>query len=211
MADDVEEREDASPGASDDGLAEDREIAPAGRAGVGHGRHAAAKRQVVGINAALARIRIALAGAGEDVHVDIDEPGRHVKALHVHGLERRRRVDARGHGGDLAVADGDVTDLVDLVPGIDDVPAAQQQIILLPGHARCPRAHNRRSGATDFSASGSDLEYDRAGVMLSPTISCGLSSPLSRFRRPAMECRVASARLRAGVLDSGTRDIPSLR
>ena len=133
VADDVEEREDTSPGASDDGLAEDREITPAGRAGVGHGGDAAAQRHVVGIHAALAGIGIAFAGAGEDVHVDIDESGSDVKTLHVDGLVGRRRVDAGGHGRDLAVADGDIADLVDLVLGIDDVASLQQEVILLPG------------------------------------------------------------------------------
>ena len=133
VAHDVKKCKDPSPGASNDGLAEDRKITPAGGAGVGHGGDTAAQRHVIGIHAALARIGIAFAGAGEDVHVNIDEPRSDVKALDVDGLVGRRRVNVRGYGRDLAVANGDITDLIDLVLGIDDVPPLEQEVILLTG------------------------------------------------------------------------------
>ena len=63
------------------------EVAPAGAAGVGHGRHARTEREAVGIDAVVAGIRPPLARAGEDVHVDVDQARRHVEALHVHGLQ----------------------------------------------------------------------------------------------------------------------------
>ena len=47
------------------------------------------------------------------------------------------------HGRDLAVADGHVADRVDLVPGVDDVAAAEQQVVRWLGVVR--RASSRTS------------------------------------------------------------------
>ena len=117
IADDVQEREDAGPRAVDDPRLEVLEVAPAGAAGVGHGRDARAEREAVGIDAVVARVRTPFAGAGEDVHVDVDKPGRDVQPRDVHGLECLGRVDLRRDGGDLAAADGHVGDRVDLFLG----------------------------------------------------------------------------------------------
>ena len=99
----------------DDPRLEVLEVPPARAAGVGHGRHARAEREAVGIDAVVAGVRPPLAGPGEDVHVDVDQSRRHVQARDVDGLEGASRVDLRRHGGDLAAADGHVADGVDLV------------------------------------------------------------------------------------------------
>jgi hypothetical protein len=64
------------------------------------------------------------------VGVDVDEAGGDVEAGDVDDLEGLGRVDAGGDGGHLAARDGDVAHGVDPVPGIDDVPAAQQDVVL---------------------------------------------------------------------------------
>ena len=51
-----------------------------GATGVGHGRYARSDREAVGIDAAVAGIRPALAGAGVDVHVDVHESRGYVQA-----------------------------------------------------------------------------------------------------------------------------------
>ena len=56
------------------------EVAPAGAAGVGHGRDARAEREAVGIDAVVARVGPPLAGAGEDVHMDVDQSRRDVQS-----------------------------------------------------------------------------------------------------------------------------------
>ena len=67
VADDVEEGEDAGLRAVDDALLEVLEVAPARAAGVRHRRHADAEGEAVRVDAVVARIRAALAGAGVDV------------------------------------------------------------------------------------------------------------------------------------------------
>ncbi len=145
MAHDVEEREDAGPGASDDGLAEDLEVTPAGGAGVGHGGHAGAQREVVGIDAVLARVGIAFAGAGENVHVDIDEPGVTYRPLTSTVLKAVAGSILGATAAILRSRMATIADRTDLVPGIDDVAPSQQEVILLAGHARCPQATARDS------------------------------------------------------------------
>jgi hypothetical protein len=148
VAHDVQEREHPRLAAVHHQALELLEVAPPGTAGVGHRRHAGAERERVRGDAAVACIGIALAGAGEDVDVDIDQPRRHVQAGNVHGLQRRRRVDLRRDCCDLSVADGHVADRAHLVPGVDDVAAAQEEIVLLRS-GRCARdeqADNDRQG-----------------------------------------------------------------
>ncbi len=130
VAHDVEEREDAGPRTVDDQPLEVVEVAPAGAAGVGDGRHARPQGEAVGIDAVVARVRPPLAGPREDVDVDVNQSGSDVQPVQFHGLERQGGVDLRAHGGDLAGADGHVAVAVDLVAGIDDVSAAEQEIIL---------------------------------------------------------------------------------
>ena len=88
-----------------------------------------AKREAVGIQAAVARIGISLAGSGEDVHVDIDQARRDVETGDVDYFESFGGIDSRSDSRDLAVADGDVAHGVDVVLGVDDAAALQKQII----------------------------------------------------------------------------------
>ena len=64
--------------AVDDPRLEILEVPPAGAAGVGHGRDARAEREAIGIDAVVAGVGPPLAGAGEDVHVDVDQARRDV-------------------------------------------------------------------------------------------------------------------------------------
>ena len=91
VADDVEEREHARLRAGDDPIVEVLEVAPAGAAGVGDGRHAGAEREAVGIDAVVARVGPSFAGARVDVRVDVHQARRHVQAGRVDGPGARRR------------------------------------------------------------------------------------------------------------------------
>src|SRR5262249_55399364 len=70
---------------------------------------------------------------GEDVHMNIDKSRRHVKSADVHRLQSARRVNPGLDSRDLAASNGDISDRVDLVFGVDDVPATQQQVVFLLG------------------------------------------------------------------------------
>ena len=130
VADDVEERQHARLGAVDDAVLERVEIAPARAARIGDRGHAHAKREAVGIDAVVAGVGVALAGAGEHVHVNIDQPRRHVQPADVDRLEGLGGVDRLGDLGDLAVEHGHVAHRADVVLGVDQMSAAQQQVVL---------------------------------------------------------------------------------
>jgi hypothetical protein len=140
---DVQEREHASSRTRDHGLLESREVPPATGAGISHGCVARAKCEVIRIDAALAGVPVALTGTGENVDVDIDEARGHEQALDINGLERQRRIDPRSHVRDLAVANGDASNLAELVLGIDDMPSAQEQIVFLLS-TRAPRQQQEK-------------------------------------------------------------------
>ena len=107
------------------------EVAPARAAGVGHGRHPDAQREAVGVEAVVARVRALLARAREDVNVDVDEARASRR-----GRETSTTLNASAgsifaaHGGDLPARDGHVAHGAEAVLGVDDVPAAQQQVVL---------------------------------------------------------------------------------
>ena len=73
VADDVEEGEHAGARAIDDARLEVLEVPPAGAARVGDRGDADAEREAVGIDAVVAGVRAALAGAGVDVGVNVDQ------------------------------------------------------------------------------------------------------------------------------------------
>ena len=127
VADDVEEREHARLGAIDDAVLEILEIAPAGAAGIGDGRHADAEGVAVRVEAVIAGVRAALAGAGVDVGVDVDQAGSHVEAGDVDHFESGGRIQMGGDGGDGAILDGNIADGADVVLRIDDVSALEEQ------------------------------------------------------------------------------------
>jgi hypothetical protein len=65
------------------------------------------------------------------VGVDVDQAGRDVEPGDVDGLQRLRGRDVgrdRPHG---PVLDGHVADGIDVVPGIDDVAALEEQVVVL--------------------------------------------------------------------------------
>ena len=68
-------------------------------------------------------------GAGVHMHVNIHQAGRDVEARDVHDLGGLCGIDIARDRGDAAVLDGDVHDCVNVVPGIDDVAALEQQIV----------------------------------------------------------------------------------
>ena len=65
-----------------------------------------------------------MAKSGEDVHVDVDEPGREIEAGDINrffaGTGGNRWLD----GGDLAIANGYITFRVDVVFRVDDLAIA---------------------------------------------------------------------------------------
>ena len=74
-----------------------------------------------------------------DVGVRVDHAGKHQPPTNVDGLLGGGRQDVFLHGGDLAVADGDVHHAVDAGRGTNDVSAAKQQIIgFVVGHGWSP-------------------------------------------------------------------------
>ena len=73
VADDVEEREHARLRAADHPIVEVLEVAPSGTAGIGDRRDAGPEREPVGIDAVVARVGSAFAGARVDVRVDVHQ------------------------------------------------------------------------------------------------------------------------------------------
>src|SRR5207302_1544559 len=128
-ADDVEHGEYTGLGTVDDLVAEFAEVAPAGAAGVDDSGHAAAKGEAIGADAIFADIFAAHA-AGEDVHVHVDQSRTDIEAGNVDGFARLRAGNVGCDSRDLALGDGYIPDRVEIVPGVDDVAALEQQIIL---------------------------------------------------------------------------------
>ena len=64
------------------------------------------------------------------MHVDIDQPGRDVQAADVNHLRGSGRIDAVGDRCDTPFLDSDILRLIDLVLGVDQVTALEQQVIL---------------------------------------------------------------------------------
>ena len=83
-------------------------------------------------------------------------PGVDVQARDVDRLQRVGGIQIRGDGGDLAAGDRHVAHGADLVARIDDVAAAQQQIVLRlrPGWRRLLRDAQRpaEAGSDDRDA-----------------------------------------------------------
>src|SRR5205823_5493798 len=103
--------------------------------GVDHGGHAGAKTECVGLHAVVAGPGVADARGVEQMRVDVHQTGRDVEAAGVDDLAGARRIDGGGDFGDLAGLNGHVAERVDVVSGIDDVSAFEQQVILGEGRA----------------------------------------------------------------------------
>ena len=129
-AHDVEEGEHARLLVVDDAGLEVFEVAPSGRAGVGHGGDARAQREAVRLESPRAAGVGVLHQARIDVDVDIDQARRDVKAGGVHGLDGARCRDVGGDGGDFAVLDRDVAHGAELVLAVDDVAALDEQVVV---------------------------------------------------------------------------------
>ncbi len=136
-ADDVEHRQHAGPGAVDDAVLEILEVAPAGAAGIDHGGDPGAESEAVRRYREVAGIGALLAGAVIDMDMHVDQAWHDIQALHVDGLDRVLGREILRHPGDLAVLDGDVHHRVKIVPGVQDMAAAQEQVVGRKGRRLC--------------------------------------------------------------------------
>ena len=130
-AGDVEHGEHAGARALDDGAAELGKLAPAGRAGIDHGRHPGPEAEVIRIETRLAAISAAGAVSGEDMSVDVDQAWRHIQTRCVDHLAGFRGGNIRANRCYSARFNCDVADGVDVVLRIDDMAAFQKQVVLL--------------------------------------------------------------------------------
>jgi len=71
----------------------------------------------------------------EQMRVDVHQAGCDIEAAGVDGFASARGIDGGGDFGDLAGLNGHVAERVDVVSGIDDVSALEQQVILREGRA----------------------------------------------------------------------------
>ena len=141
VAHDVEEGQHPRLRARDDAVLEVLEVPPARAARVHRRGHAHAQREPVRVDAVVARVGALLAGARVEVRVDVDEPGSDVEARDVDHLEGLGGIDGCGHGGHLAACDGHVAHRAQVVARVDDVAAAQQEVVpgcAGPGSGGCP-------------------------------------------------------------------------
>ncbi len=150
VADDVQKGEDAGGRAIDDALLEILEVAPARSAGVDNGRHARARRDDVRVDAVVAGIRALLTRSRVHVRVNVDEAGSDEQPSRVNRLRRIRRIDLRRDRGNLPGRNRDVSNGVDVVARIDQMPALQQQVVLFCAAAMVGAA---RIATTSSSAS----------------------------------------------------------
>jgi hypothetical protein len=127
--DDIEKREHARFGTVDDLLLELRKVSPPRPAGIDQRGLAASERVIIRLHGAVAvavgsvRLR-----APEDVRMDVDEAGRHVKAARVHHLAGARRRDVGCDLRNLAASHRHVKSSVDPVLRIDHVAVLDQEI-----------------------------------------------------------------------------------
>jgi hypothetical protein len=72
-----------------------------------------------------------MAKSGEDVHMDVDQPGREIKTGDVYGLLGRARGNRWFDGGNLAIAHGYVKFRGNIVFRIEDLAITKNEIVLL--------------------------------------------------------------------------------
>ena len=130
-SDNVDEGEDAGGGIVNDAATELGKVTPARGAGVGDGGNAVWDGHDVGGDGEVAVAPGVVAKSEEDVHVDVDEPGREIETGDVDGLFGGAGGNGRFDGGDLAVENGYVPFRVDVVFRIDDMAVAKDEIVLL--------------------------------------------------------------------------------
>jgi hypothetical protein len=132
-ADDVEKGENTGFGAIDDAILEIGEVAPAGTAGVGHRSDAVAEGVAIWVEAEVARVCALCSGAGVYVDVHVHQAGGDVQTLHVDHFEGCGARDIRGNPGNLVVLNRHVADGADVILGVDDMTAGEQEVILRLG------------------------------------------------------------------------------
>ena len=180
-SDDVEEGEDAGVGVVDDAATELGKVAPAGGASIGDGGNAVGDAHGVDWNGEVAVAPGVVAKSGEDVHVDVDEPGREIETGDVDGFLGGAGGNGWFDGGDLAVANGYVTFRVDVVFRIDDVAVAKDEIVLLSVRRE---STEEESGGQDAKHGGSIARESRespAAIYLCGRFQCLRSHSLSLF------------------------------
>lgn len=135
-ANDIEEGKDASFGAVNDAIFEVGKVFVTRAAGVGDGGDAAAEGEAVGIDAVVAIITINETCTGVDVSVNVDEAGRDVQAFGVDGLCGVSGEDVFFYGGDFAIANGYVTNFMDVVHGVKDGGVFDKQVVFFLSEER---------------------------------------------------------------------------
>ena len=129
-ADDIEHRENARLGAVDDAVLEILELFPAGTADVDDGGDARAQGKTVRVDAAVAVVAAARAGAGVDMHVDIDQTRGYVEPGDIDDFLGLGFGDVDGDPGDFPILDANVPGRVDFVERVDNVTALEQHVEL---------------------------------------------------------------------------------
>src|ERR1700678_2261931 len=105
-SDNIEEGEDTGPGIVNDAATELGKVAPTRRAGVGDRSNAVWDSHNVGGNREIAVTPCVMAKSGEDVHMDVDQPGREIETGDVDGLFGCTGGNRWFEGSNLAVANG---------------------------------------------------------------------------------------------------------
>ena len=161
-ADDIEERQDSGFRSIDDAILEIVEAPPARRSCVGNRGDARSQRETVRIQAVVAGVRSAFARSGIRVNVNVDESRRDVESGRIDHFQGVAGVDVRGDGRHFPIRNRDVTHRADVVPGIDDVTALQQEVVLLlrrhlrrRRHDETNRGRWKESQPHDVSLAGS--------------------------------------------------------
>src|SRR5215510_13368796 len=111
-------------------LAKTREIARAGAAGIDGGRHP-------GPPAEIFRIDAKRGAAPVDMGVQVDEARGHVCTSDVAHRGARSAFEVRAKRGDLACGEGHIHSAIEILRGVDDVPALEKQIVSHVSPLRC--------------------------------------------------------------------------
>ena len=155
-------------------------------AGVGHRRDADAQREAVGVDAVVAGVGAALARAGEDVGVDVDEAGRHVQARRHRSSSARRR-------------DSIFASTAAIFPSA--MATSRTALILLRGSMTCPPRSSRSyffccaGGAGGCAEPGSPWTDDPASTCARRPV----SQPTASTRQPQISHQPLRAARRVAV------------
>src|SRR5262249_11993595 len=122
--------EDTRAGAIDDGVAERLKVTPAGTARVHHGGDAGTEAERVRLHAVVAGPGVANPRGMEQGCMNVYHAGCDVKAGNIDCFAGARRIGGRRNVRDPAPLNADIVVAVDVVFGIDDTPAFEQQVVL---------------------------------------------------------------------------------